>query len=299
MRTRLVIAPGHVERLARVGVDSVRAALAHGGGRVVVENRTSVVRLLNDPEDPAFEVYLKCYWSAQSAVRWRYAFRRCRARREYESLLLMRELGIPGVEPLAWGSVRGALGRLFACFVATRGVPRAVGLDALMRGAEDPRSPAADRALRRRGIETLGAAVGAMHRAGYVDHDLHWRNVLVTLDAGTPDFRFVDSPKGERPLSAGRRRRGVIEDLASLDRLAPGTLSVRERLRFFRAWRGDRRLDGDDRRLLAAVAARTAAMEAKRARKAAEHEARGVDVDAWEHAARVRRGLIAALGERR
>ena len=103
-----------------------------------------------------------------------------------------------------------------------------------------------------------------MHRAGYVDGDLHFRNVLVGTDRTAPRFVFIDSPKGAR-----RRiglRRGIIHDLACLDKHAPQHFSRTDRRRFFRAWADETGL-GDDRALLDAIDRRVRELHRRRNRK--------------------------------
>jgi tRNA A-37 threonylcarbamoyl transferase component Bud32 len=237
MGSRFTVAPGQGELLERVGVRDFAAALDHRGGRVLVQGKSSFIRILNDPDDVSRQIYLKCYLYPKAGVRFRYAWRKSRARREYESLQMMIERGLPCAVPLVYGERRGPFGVLLACCIATLGVPRTMNLEALLASATEPGSPARDPLLRRRGLSILGALIGRMHQSGYVDHDMHWRNILVSLDATEPAFAFIDSPKGCAPASARALEAGVVHDLACLDKHAPGAFTKRERARFAVAWR--------------------------------------------------------------
>jgi hypothetical protein len=291
MGSRIVVAAGYEELLKRLHVGDVAAALGHRGGRLLIENRTSFIRVLQDPAAVACEIYLKCYFYPALGTRVRYAWRASRAQREFASLEMMRQIGVPCAEPIAWGSLRGFGGVLRACFVATRGVPRAINLETFLKSAADGRSPAADPRMRRAGLASLAGLVARLHRAGYVDHDLHWRNVLVTLDGGEPRFHFIDSPKGEMPKSSRRRHAGVVHDLACLDKHSPGVFTRAERHRFLRAYIGDAD-HAAAARLAAEVEEKVAALHAKRRRKLAQNAARALDVtQAWSDAARVRESL--------
>ncbi|MEM7362592.1 MAG: lipopolysaccharide kinase InaA family protein [Pseudomonadota bacterium] len=92
----------------------------------------------------------------------------------------------------------------------------------------------------------------SLHDAGFIHFDLKWRNILVTkVD---PDVRIIDCPLGRRfRKSALLYRRGVIKDLACLDRVARFYVSRSQRLRFFLYYRKHSTLTADDKRLLRAV----------------------------------------------
>lgn len=268
MSSHFIVAPGHGDLLRRVGITDLEAALGHRGGRVLVQGKSSFIRILNDPDDVARQVYLKVYLYPKLGARWRYAFKKSRAEREFESAFLLIERGLPAAAPLAHGSRRGSFGQLEASFVATLGVPRTVNLDAILAADADPSAPLADPRMRRRGLEILGGLVGRMHQSGYVDHDLHWRNILVNLDSGVPAFTFIDSPKGEVPRARSALVAGVVHDLASIDKHAPTRFTPRERARFAVAWQREA-TRFSLRRLRPIVMAEIDSLQKKRARKLA------------------------------
>ena len=92
---------------------------------------------------------------------------------------------------------------------------------------------------------SFGQLVRGMHDAGFFAHDLHMRNVLVgDRDAAKPRFVLLDFPNG-RVLARDdpRRQAAMIYDLASLDLDACRYLSRPARLRFLKAYTGDRHAD--------------------------------------------------------
>lgn len=299
MKRTTVIAPGRTDLLRRVGVEGIEDALTHTGGRIVVENRTSIVRVLNDPDDPDVEVYVKAYFYPDRRPRWRYAVRKCRAEREFESLVLLTQSRIACAEPLAWGSLRGRFGSLWSCFIATRGVPRSINIETFMKAAADPNSLAADKNFRRRALGRLGTLIGRMHASGYVDHDLHWRNILINVDGPEPEFFIIDSPKGERPKSSRRRRRGIVHDLACIDKHASVVFTRLERARFLAAWLAAVPEIADRDRLFFDVASLQKKLHEKRQRKLAETHRAPVDVKSWSRAERVRERIAEMIRRER
>jgi len=191
-----------------------------------------------------FRVYLKRYRPARP--RLRFFLRPSRQTCEAENAKFLRELGLPSAEVVAAGE-RRRFGCVAASFVATREIPDATPLSVLGPGLLAKRSKEARRA-RLEIIAKLAGIVRRMHDAGYVDFDLYCRNVLVTeTPGGTHELYKIDSPRGGRPLLG--RRRGMLRDLACLNRDARTFLSKTDRVRFIQAYLRRERLRVDDRRL--------------------------------------------------
>lgn len=248
-RSVLEITRAGASDCAALGVRTPHDLMALAGGEVVARSRTrSTVRLAT----PGGGAYLKRYWVPSFAHFWRALLRgtwlgRSKARREQQNAARLRTLGwdTPDVLALAelrtWGGLRG-------CALLTRAVPDGERLDAcLWRLRDGPAAPR--RALAR----ALGQAVAALHRAGYVDRNLHARNVVVRWQGETPRLVKLDSPRGGRWLG-GRWRGTPGVDLAALDTVAERACTRTDRLRFLRAYAGVPRCGGRERRLLQAVA---------------------------------------------
>jgi tRNA A-37 threonylcarbamoyl transferase component Bud32 len=131
------------------------------------ERRTRIVRIdggrapgSGEPE----ELVLKCYhYSALAGLRTLCA--QSKAQREFNGLRICRGLGIPVVEPVAWGVEHTRTGMVRSCFLITRHVPDTVTLRAWLK-AKGHADPQGRRLLIQMMIE-VGAAFRAMHGAGF------------------------------------------------------------------------------------------------------------------------------------
>lgn len=188
-----------------------------------------------------FRVYLKRF--RPDRLTFRFFLRRSRQRREAENATVLREIGVPTAEVVAAGE-RRRLGCVTEAFVATRGIPGATPLTefAPVFGAE---RSGERRRVRLALIEKFASIVRRMHEAGYVDHDLYWRNILVSeTPRGTHEFHVIDSPRGTRHVAGGRR--GKLRDLACLHRDGREFLSRTDRARFMKVYLGRERLERAD-----------------------------------------------------
>jgi rfaE bifunctional protein nucleotidyltransferase chain/domain len=142
------------------------------------------------PEALGFRIFLKRYRPKSPTMR--FFLRRSRQRREAENAMRLGEAGIPSPEVVAAGEKRRG-GRVAAAFVATREIERVRPLSEVIAA---PRADAS-RDARRRLIDALARLVRQMHDLGYVDFDLHCRNVMVREHADDdPEFFIMDSPRG-------------------------------------------------------------------------------------------------------
>ena len=112
---------------------------------------------------------------------------------------------------------------------------------------------------RRRVMINLADVVRRMHQQGFIHNDLNWRNVLVQIggsqngpEASKMAVYLIDSPAGRRVYLTGNRR-GIVRDLAFLDKMAGLVLSNTDRLRFFMYYRGVTRLGKGDKQELRRV----------------------------------------------
>lgn len=103
-----------------------------------------------------------------------------------------------------------------------------------------------DRSWRRSMLFALAKVVSAMHAKRFIHNDLQWRNLLVSFDA-RPRIYMIDCPAG-RPIYLLGNRRGVVRDLALLDKMGAQVLSRTDRLRFYLKYRNIDRLRGRDKK---------------------------------------------------
>ena len=182
--------------------------------------------------------YVKMYACRGRGLRqW---FGRSRLRAEWENLRLFASYGVATAELIAYGEtgVRNYQGA-----VITRGMVRTRDLAGL---AQEGNPILADKRWRLGVIRHLSESVRALHTAGFVHNDLKWRNILVELDKDEPLAYLIDCPMG-RVLWGPLLARGVVKDLACLDKGAKHVLSCTDRLRFYLAYSGKDRLQRDDK----------------------------------------------------
>ena len=186
--------------------------------------------------------YIKTYASRGRGLRrW---LGRSRLRAEWENLQLFARIGIPTAQVVAYGE-RGV--KNYEGAIVTKGVQRTRDLAGLARETDPVLT---NRSWRMVVIRNLSKAVRTLHLAGFVHNDLKWRNILVEMevdsDKDIPRVYLIDCPMG-RLLWGSLLRRGIVKDLACLDKVAKQTLSKTDRLRFYLAYSGKERLDYYDK----------------------------------------------------
>ena len=252
-RSSLVVSPDGRAACAALGVHTAPDLLAVSGGIDIARSRTRSTVRLETSDGP---IYLKRYvvptWGHwwRGALRWTWVGP-SKARREWQNAGRLRALGWETPDCLALAEVR-TLGALRACALMTRAVEDAERLDACLWRLRDLGPDGRHQRLAL--LEALAVALRRIHGAGYVDRNMHPRNVLVRWDGDVPSFVKVDSPRGRRwPWVSTAAAAG---DLAALDAVASCTLTRAERLRFVRCYTGGGRAGARERRMVQAVARR-------------------------------------------
>lgn len=230
-----------------LGLQSVDAVSCYflGGdrparGRVIV--RPARVAS-NDPGSASgtLEVFYKQYEYPRPA--WKFLGRRSKARCEFDNYQVFSQLSLATAEAMAFGEQRDALGRLCKAFILTRAIPSAQTLIEFMQGPARDRSQPGVRSMRTEALRQLAHMTRRIHDAQFFHHDLVWRNVLVTVEAGgQPRLWWIDCPRGGFVRWPLRQRRRQIKDLASLDKPAGQWCTRGERVRFIRDYLGVPRL---------------------------------------------------------
>ncbi len=188
--------------------------------------------------------YLKAYKKRGKSLR-RY-LGRSRVRAEWENLQILESIGIPTLRLVAYGEASGQFGDRKGALVTSE-----------LQGVEDLAS------LHKRGapllqhrqwmnhvIDRLSGYVRKMHDEKFIHGDLKWRNILVD-SASLPEVYIFDCPLGRRVRSGLLSpifKRGILKDLACLDKMAKYALSRTQRLRFYLGYLGKNRLDQGDKK---------------------------------------------------
>jgi hypothetical protein len=260
-RARLEIASGMRPRLEAAGIRSLGDALDPGIGARVAGSRSSWVRRV--PAGPR-ALYVKCFvYPTAKDVLLRIVSRRFlwhRARREWRSIALQQELGLPVAERVCLGELR-RLGILRASVLVTDEIEGVRRLDEWLHD---------EAAGGRPGIES--AAIVAryavlLHGRGFVHGDLNARNVLLRAHMDGPVQVFnVDSARGRRHPWRGRLTPSHLGDLAPLViafRVLLGRGAARSLVGSYAAGLGIALTEAVERRLEAEIS-RIGAKEARR-----------------------------------
>ena len=172
-------------------------------GKVIKQDHRSGVILLEGPgggrpADPSRAFVLKVYrYRSGRAVRT--LLRRSRGENEFLNLLHLRALGVPAVEPVAWGVERNLWGMVRSSFVITRFVEGCEDLRSWQRspglareaGAEKIQAERRDRILRK-----VGALFRGIHVSGFFLFTPKPSNILIRrAGVDAPDLLFLDLPR--------------------------------------------------------------------------------------------------------
>lgn len=183
--------------------------------------------------------YVKAY--KQAGRRLRKHLGRSRVRAEWQNLLYFREIGIPTARVVAYGEQSGWAGAREGALI-TEEIPRTTDLASLVESGDSRLAEGQwlDTVARR-----LAGYVRNMHEHNFIHNDLKFRNILVEFSPD-PQVYIIDCPLGRR-LYGPFFQRGVIKDLACLDKVAKYRFSKSFRLRFYRHYRYGEHLDSQDK----------------------------------------------------
>lgn len=176
------------------------------------------------------QFYVKHYFERGRHLR-RY-LGRSRARAEYENLLYFQSRGIPTAPVIAFGEHgREAL-------LVTEAITGAVDLACLVRRDRGWFGSVSNTRVL---IDSLAHQVRLLHDDGFIHGDLKWRNLLVNPDIPGVVY-IIDCPLGMQ-LWGPLKSRGMIKDLACLDKVGKQVLTPRQRLLFYQRYAGIDKLD--------------------------------------------------------
>ena len=158
----------------------------------------------------------------------------------------MRRHGMEVPDVVAYGEQRHR-GTLFAAFIVTKEISETINLlqfarDQWFAMKEPERSVTYDQISQR-----ICTQVRDMHAAGFVHHDLKWKNILLRHDSDGWQPIWIDSPRGAHVRL--RKRRSIIIELGRLGRLAGNYLSTKQQLRWLHDYLGERASKKEVKRL--------------------------------------------------
>jgi Lipopolysaccharide kinase (Kdo/WaaP) family len=183
------------------------------------------------------QLFLKIYHGGRALVLLKDRFRMSKAFRFLKQGAALSEAGFLAPLTIAAGEERrfGFLRKAFVLTVAVEAKPLPVFLKKQYCASSGIRL-----ADKRNGIKSLGSLVRNFHDLGFVHGDLVASNILVSPEAtGALRFYFMDNDRTRRyprwlPHTLWKR------NLVQLNRLPLPGISLQDRMRFFRAYAGDR-----------------------------------------------------------
>jgi tRNA A-37 threonylcarbamoyl transferase component Bud32 len=226
--------------------DSMHALRLHTIDQVFSLKATLIARgpiswvMRMDAEDSHY--FVKCY--TQSGKHLRRFIGRSRLRAEYENLQFFAACGIPTAPIVAFSEER-KFGLFQRGYLITDEIQNTRDL-AEIAAVNDPRLH--DRHWVRCVSKQIACHTATLHRHGFIHNDLKWRNILVQ-DTTEPKVYFIDCPVGRRRFGI-LRKRGIMKDLACLDKLGCKHLTRTDRLYFYKAYTGKQRIDRQDKVLI-------------------------------------------------
>ena len=258
----LMVVPGYERLLRANSLDSLDALFA-----VVNDDRLSKpglaawrerLRLTLSAERQQRVFYLKRFRhpprSARREVRRSRSGASSVAGVEWTWMHRLARDGVPCVNPVALGE-EFRNGRELRSAVLTAAVPG----QSLEQWADQwiSRDSRDDRRTARRLIEPTADIVARLHRSGYIHRDLYLSHIFFDPDAPLKQsLHLIDLQRVIQP--AGRRRRWIVKELASLNFSLPGGLiSNTDRLRWLTRYFGVRKLNASMRRLFYLIVGKT------------------------------------------
>jgi hypothetical protein len=200
------------------------AAFFQSPGQTIKVERRTRVAIIPPREDPrhagAGKTFVLKTYAYPFLPRIRTGFRISKAEQEFNGLLQLSKLGIPAVEPVAFGTERTRLGFVRSCFLITVFVDGAANLTACssaVHGGEQTHGPS-----RASLTEQIAIQLRRAHERRFFLFTPKAKNVLVIETADkTAETIIVDIPYARSlcwsPLARWGQRRDIGVFLASLD----------------------------------------------------------------------------------
>ena len=203
--------------------------------------------------------YVKTY--SRGGKRLRRFLGRSRARAEWENLLFFEQIGIPTPNIVAYGQ-KTWYGIIKHGALITEELPNTIDMAAM---AQEQSPLLKDRRWVKQVAIQLADFTKRLHDSGFVHVDLKWRNILVTRGE-KPRLFFIDCPLGHKSFGF-RLRRGIIKDLACLDKIAKLHISRSDRLFFSKSYNDRNKLDKADKRQIKKVLSFFSGRQHRKAKK--------------------------------
>ena len=253
-RNSFYVAPEFEAAFTEQGLTSVDAVFKFDGGHDLFKKNIGTYRsrlrfMVNDPPRTLF---LKRYDRAPIKVQL-FNWLNGRTRRtcsmcELEPILELSNHGIPTPRPVAHGQTWG-LWLERRSFLVTEKIPDAESLSKRLPSCfYGPTTPESLR-QRHQFLTQLAGFIRRFHDLGYNHRDLYLTHIFQDTQG---KFFLIDLARAFRPIVF--KRRFLVKDLAQVFYSLPSRhFSQTDRLRFYLAYRGLRRLTGPDKQLIRCI----------------------------------------------
>lgn len=268
-RDGLTLHPAYADAIDAAGLGSLDAMLKTPGEDDLHKPglagwrqrlRLKLPPVAGSPDKEPTVCYLKRYTRPPLKEQWnnRLAGHADCAAVEWHWLTELDRLGVPGPVPVCYGARRGGMLEQ-ASVLVTAAVP-GESLERWVPAQCSPGGELTDNAHRRRLLRAVAALVADLHRHKLIHRDLYLAHLFLdpaTLAHDPPTLTLIDLQRMIRP--AVRWDRWVVKDLSALNYSTPAdAASTADRVRWLKHYRGITKLGPADKRLVRAVAVKTA-----------------------------------------
>jgi heptosyltransferase-2 len=249
------------DRLAKTGMESIEGVFAFRAGKPLAKDNLAPhrQRIRFETDGPEATLFLKRYERPPRLLQvrnWLAARRRVSCGvAEANAAEALAAIGINTPRTVCCGEKWGILFENRS-FIITEKIPAAESLERKLPAYLEAGTAEPNFERRRDFITRLATLVRTMHEAGLCHRDLYFSHVFLD-ESGV--FFLIDLARVFRPLLLRRRYR--IKDVAQLCYSAPASsFTSQDRLRFYLAMTGRRRLEGPDKKFIRKVLKKTARM---------------------------------------
>jgi UDP-glucose:(heptosyl)LPS alpha-1,3-glucosyltransferase len=253
---RMEIREAYRPQLQALGLDHFERVMAFRNGQRYKENQYRSVIRITGKDGPS--LYLKRH-KRRPALReflapfFHGSLPLSSGRKEWLSALRLMALGIPTLEPVAWGERVRRLGLDQESFFMSTEIDGAERLESFLPKRYRPPLTEPEIGEKRALIRQLASLAAGLHEARVHHRDLYLGHIFIREDPPRGFQLFlIDLHRVEqRPRLSWRWR---IKDLAALNFTAEGMpLTRMDRLRFYKQYRRTARLDGREKAVIRAI----------------------------------------------
>lgn len=221
--------------------DSLDAALACEGEQINTSDMSTLIRIKVGQSS----YYVKKYHRGGRYFRRRLG--RSRVRAEWENNFYFNQIGVPTARLVGYGERSVPFSDRIGALV----IEELENVQDMAKVLKSGHPKLQDRSWLAAVTSKIACYTKLLHGRGFVHGDLKLRNILVGF-GNDPEVYIIDCPDGSIKKSV-LFTRGVVKDLACLDRTAKEYLSGSQRLSFYKRYCETDRLKPADKRRLTRI----------------------------------------------